>query len=66
MNILQLTFFHGLIILRFMSQPTSPHRIAATLQAGGKAHQYFDLKALDAKHGGKVRLAGQETLLELD
>jgi hypothetical protein len=49
-----------------MSQPTSPHRIAATLQAGGKAHQYFDLKALDAKHGGKVRLAGQETLLELD
>jgi aconitate hydratase len=37
-----------------MSQPNSPYRIAASLQAGGKSHNYFDLKALDAKHGGKI------------
>jgi aconitate hydratase len=37
-----------------MSQTHSPYRISASLQAGGKSHKYFDLKALDAKHGGKI------------
>lgn len=37
-----------------MSQAQSPYRIAATLKVGDKSHQYFDLKALDAKYGGKV------------
>jgi len=37
-----------------MSQTHSPYRISASLEAGGKSHKYFDLKALDAKHGGKI------------
>jgi aconitate hydratase len=47
-------FYQPLKLYAIMSQPNSPHRIAATLSAGGKSHQYFDLKALDAKHGGKI------------